>query len=91
MSSSHRQPRRNITVAVLAVLLVACGQKVSLDRFNRLRVGQTYDEVREIVGAPASCDEILGLRNCAWGNQERSIRVSFLAGRVVMLSAHNLQ
>ncbi|HAY29580.1 MAG TPA: hypothetical protein DIT03_10165 [Candidatus Accumulibacter sp.] len=80
-----------MTVAVLAMLLLACSEKVSLDNFNRLRVGQSYDEVREIVGDPASCDEMVGLRSCAWGNEEHGLRVSFLAGKVVMLSAHNLR
>ncbi|WP_287694946.1 hypothetical protein [Accumulibacter sp.] len=91
MSVSHRQRGRMRAVAVLTMLLLACSQKVSLDNFNRLRVGQSYEEVREIVGDPASCDEMVGLRNCSWGNHERGIRVSFLAGKVVMLAAHNLQ
>lgn len=91
MTVTRRRTGRRMTVAVLAMLLLACSQKVSLDNFNRLRIGQSYEEVREIVGDPARCDEMLGLRNCAWGNQERGIRVSFLAGKVAMLSAHNLQ
>lgn len=91
MTVTRRRTGRRMTVAVLAMLLLACSQKVSLDNFNRLRVGQSYEEVREIVGDPASCDEMVGLRNCSWGNHERGIRVSFLAGKVVMLAAHNLQ
>jgi len=91
MRHTGRHRRRNSAVAVLSALLLACSQKVSLDHFNRLRIGQSYEEVREIVGDPASCDEMFGLRHCAWGNQERGIRVSFLAGKVVLLSAHNLQ
>lgn len=91
MSSSRRPPHGNVTLATLTVLLLACGPKVSLDQFNRLRIGQSYEEVREIVGDPASCDEMLGLHHCVWGNPERGIRVGFLGGKAVLLSAHNLQ
>jgi len=91
VSCRRRPSHRNVIVATLTVLLLACSPQVSLDQFNRLRIGQSYEEVREIVGDPASCDEMLGLRHCVWGNPERGIRVGFLGGKVVLLSAHNLQ
>jgi hypothetical protein len=91
VSGNRRPPQRHLTVAALTVLLLACSRKVSLDQFNRLRTGQSFEEVRQIVGDPASCDEILGLRHCVWGNPEHGIRVGFLGGKVVLLAAHNLQ
>ncbi|MCM8613911.1 hypothetical protein [Accumulibacter sp.] len=91
MSGSRRPPQRSLAVAALSVLLLGCSPRVSLDQFNRLRTGQSYEEVREIVGDPASCDEMIGLRHCVWGTPERGIRVGFLGGKVVLLSAHNLQ
>lgn len=82
---------RRFLIAMLAVMLLGCAQKVSLENYNRLQVGQTYDEVKAIVGDPASCDELLGVRTCRWGNDSRGILIAFLAGKVVVLSAQNLQ
>jgi len=91
VSGNRWPPQRRLIVAGLTVLLHGCSPQVSLEQFNRLRIGQSYEEVRQIAGDPASCDEMLGLRNCVWGNPERGIRVGFLGGKVVLLSAHNLQ
>ena len=82
--------RRLAILTGVTLLLLACSQKVSLEHFNRLRVGQSYDEVKQIIGDPARCDETLGVRTCVWGNQERGIRIAFLGDAVVLLSAHNL-
>jgi hypothetical protein len=82
------------TMAVLAVsafLLGACGRSLSLDSYNKLQVGQSYDEVKQIVGEPARCDEMLGVRTCVWGDEQRGISVNFVGGKVLLLSARNLQ
>ncbi|HPT49307.1 MAG TPA: hypothetical protein PLS67_04515 [Accumulibacter sp.] len=82
---------RHFLIAMLAGTLLACARKVSLENYNRLHVGQTYDEVTAIVGDPASCDELLGVRTCRWGNDGRGIVIAFLAGKVMVLSARNLK
>lgn len=74
-----------------ATLLSACGNKVSLENYNRIKVGQSYDEVRQIVGDPAHCDETLGVRTCQWGDSGRGIRVNFAVDKVVLMSAENLK
>lgn len=72
-------------------LLSACGNKVSLENYNRIKVGQSYDEVRQMVGDPAHCDETLRIRSCQWGDSNRSIRVNFAVDKVVLMSAENLK
>lgn len=83
--------RRMAVLAALAVLLSACGPSLSLDNYNRLQVGQSYDEVKQIVGEPARCDEMLGVRTCVWGDEQRGINVNFVGGKVLLLSARNLK
>lgn len=81
-----------VACALLGVaLLSACGNKVSLENYNRIKVGQSYDEVRQIVGDPAHCDETLGIRSCQWGDSSRGIRVNFAVDKVVLMSAENLK
>ena len=76
---------------LLSVCLAACNSKVSLDNYNKLRVGQPFEEVKQILGDPARCDETLGVRTCLWGDEQRSISINFVAGQVLLLSAKNLK
>lgn len=72
-------------------VLVACSSKVSLENYGKLRTGQSYEDVTKILGDPARCDEILGIRTCVWGDEQRGISVNFVAGQVMLLSAKNLK
>ena len=72
-------------------MLVACSSKVSLENYGQLRTGQSYEDVAKILGDPARCDEVLGIRTCVWGDEQRGISVNFVAGQVMLLSAKNLK
>lgn len=72
-------------------LLSACSSPLSLENYNKLKVGQTYDEVKKVIGDPARCDEMLGVRTCVWGDEQRAISVNFVGGQVLLLSAKNLK
>lgn len=83
---------RWISGALLAsALSLGCAEKVSLENYNRLQVGQSFDEVKLIIGDPARCDEVFGIRSCVWGDEQRGIKVAFMAGQVALLAAHNLK
>jgi hypothetical protein len=84
-------PFRGLCLALASLLLVACGQKISLENYNKLKVGQRYEEVTQIVGEPTRCDEALAVRSCIWGDEQRGIRINFVAGKVLLLSAQNLK
>ena len=81
--------RRGLIVAA-SILVAACGSKVTLENYNKLRAGQSYDEVKAVLGDPARCDEALGIRACLWGDEQKAISVNFAAGKVILLSAKNL-
>ena len=72
-------------------VLVACSSKVSLENYGKLRTGQSYEDVTKILGDPARCDEVLGIRTCVWGDEQRGISVNFVAGKVMLLSARSLK
>lgn len=72
-------------------VLVACSSKVNLENYGKLRTGQSYEDVTKILGDPARCDEVLGIRTCVWGDEQRGISVNFVAGQVMLLSAKNLK
>ena len=64
---------------------------MSLENYGKLRTGQSYEDVTKILGDPARCDEVLGIRTCVWGDEQRGISVNFVAGQVMLLSAKNLK
>lgn len=85
-------PLRRIAGLFLAsLLLAACGSQLSMENYNKLQVGQTYEEVRKIIGEPARCDEMLVIRTCVWGEETKGITINFVAGQVMLLSATNLK
>ena len=75
----------------LCLLLAACGNQLSLENYNKLKVGQSYDEVKKVIGDPARCDEMIGIRSCVWGDEQRGVKIGFVAGQVMLLSATNLK
>ncbi|MGA0611447.1 hypothetical protein [Caldimonas sp. KR1-144] len=72
--------------ALLASALLAGCSKLTVENVDRLKTGMPYEEVVGIIGKPASCDEALGLRNCTWGDEERSLNATFAAGKLVVVT-----
>lgn len=80
------------SLCAMSLLLVMLGcSKVTLDNYNKINVGMSYDEVTQLIGAPEKCDDVMGLRNCQWGDEKRSINVSFVRGKVLLFASSNLQ
>lgn len=80
------------SLCAMGLLLVMLGcSKVTLDNYNKINVGMSYDEVTQLIGAPEKCNDVMGLRNCQWGDEKRSINVSFVGGEVLLFASSNLQ
>lgn len=81
---------RTAVMTGLLLLLAGCG-KLTLENYNRITVGMPYDEVTGLIGAPASCDDLMGVRSCRWGDDKRSVAVNFVAGKVLLFASSNLE
>lgn len=80
------------TVLTMGVLLAMLGcSKLTLENYNKITTGMTYDEVAALIGSPEQCDDVLGVRNCTWGDEKRSVSVSFVGGKVVLFTSSNLK
>jgi hypothetical protein len=77
-------------VAVMIVLNVAGCSKLTMENYNKLKAGMTYNEVVNIIGSPDKCSDVLGMKNCVWGDEKRSATVSFAGDRVLLFSARNI-
>mgnify|MGYP003394291524 CR=1 FL=1 len=83
-------PNHRVAALVATLMLAACSE-LNEANYSRLEVGMPFDEVRNILGSPASCDDALGVRSCRWGDEARWVRVGFVAGRVAVTAASNLR
>lgn len=80
------------TVLTMGLLLAMLGcSKLTLENYNKISTGMTYDEVTALIGSPEQCDDVLGVRNCKWGDEKRSVSVSFVGGKVVLFTSSNLK
>jgi hypothetical protein len=80
------------TVLAMSLMLVLFGcSKLTLENYDKISVGMPYDEVTRLIGPPDKCDDLLGVRNCLWGDETRSVNVSFVAGQVLLFSSSNLR
>lgn len=81
---------RTMLGGALLLLLLGCS-KLTLENYSQIAVGMSYDEVTALIGSPAQCDDVLGVRNCTWGDETRSVQVSFVGGKVLVYSSSNLK
>jgi len=77
-------------VTVMIVLIIAGCSKLTMENYNKLKAGMTYNEVVNIIGSPDKCSDVLGMKNCMWGDEKRSATVTFAGDRVLFFSANNI-
>lgn len=81
---------RTVLTMGLMLLLLGCS-KLTLENYSKITVGMKYEEVTRLIGTPAHCDDVMGVRSCQWGDDKRSVNVNFVAGKVLLFSSSNLQ
>jgi hypothetical protein len=74
----------------LLLAMLGCSQ-LTLENYSKISVGMSFDEVTQLLGKPDQCDDVMGVRNCKWGDEKRSVNVSFVAGKVLLFSSSNLK
>ena len=81
---------RTMMAMVLVLGVLGCS-KLTLDNYSKITVGMSYEDVTQLIGPPDQCDDVMGMRNCRWGDEKRSVSVSFVAGDVLLYSSSNLK
>ncbi len=80
---------RSVLSLCFLTFLLGCS-KLTAKNYNQVAVGMTYDQVTALIGTPARCDDVMGLRHCTWGNDKHSADVAFADGKVILFSSSNL-
>ena len=78
------------TAFIMLLALTGCS-KLSMENYQQLKTGMSYDEVTAIIGKPESCEEALGTRSCIWGDEQKQIKAAFLAEKAMLFSHQGLQ
>jgi hypothetical protein len=81
---------RALVALCLLAGLSACSP-LTLENYEKLKVGMSYEEVKGILGKPDQCSELLVVRQCTWGNDKTGISANFMAEKLVTHSATNLR
>ena len=77
-------------VILTGVLLLAGCSKLSMENYNQLKVGMSYQEVTAIIGDANSCEEVIGTRSCVWGDEQSGIKAGFVADKAIAFSHKGL-
>lgn len=81
---------KSLLGAALLLLVLGCSP-LTQENYNKINVGMSYDEVTALIGKPESCDDVMGVRNCVWGDEKRSAQVGLVADKVLLFSSNNLK
>ncbi len=47
-------------------------------------------EVTDILGSADECDSALGAKNCIWGDEQKHIKIKFVADKVMSFSSKGI-
>jgi len=75
-------------------LLTGCAPQpgtVTLQNYEKLKFGMSYDAVVAILGEPQQTHPFMGIQQCTWVNGERHIHAKFMLNRAVYYSSRGLQ
>lgn len=71
-------------VIVFIIFILAGCTRVTRENYDKIKVGMDYQQVIEILGEADSCDSALGAKACIWGDDQKNIKVKFIADKVVL-------
>ncbi len=80
---------RRFIILLLVLLLAGCS-KLTMKNYNRLKIGMSYDDVIGIIGSPDKCSEVMGMRNCEWGDEKKSVNVTFAGDKALIFTCNGL-
>lgn len=81
--------KKIILVIATFALLVGCS-KLTIENYETLELGMDYRDIEILLGNPTKCDELLGIKQCQWGDDSKYIDVKFVADKATIFSKKGL-
>ena len=85
-----RRIMSTLIILLLSYSVIGCGGPTQ-EKYDKIKTGMTFKEVEKVLGSSPTCDSAAGMKNCTWGNDEKHIKVKFVADRVALHSAKGLK
>ena len=79
-----------LAVVTLILLIIAGCSKLTMENYDKLKIGMAYKEVVNTIGSPDKCSDVMGVRNCEWGDEKKSINVTFAGDKVLFFNGNGL-
>ena len=80
---------RLLVVTLVVLIIVGCS-KLTMENYDKLKIGMAYNKVVNTIGSPEKCSDVMGVRNCQWGNEKKSIKVTFAGDKVLFFTGNGL-
>ena len=88
MRQDKHSKRASALPIIMALLLSACGSKISQDNFNKITDGMPEEDVIKILGEPTESSSMglggLSGSSATWKQDKTTITIQFLNGKVAL-------
>ncbi|HUL12571.1 MAG TPA: hypothetical protein VLU73_10415 [Methylococcaceae bacterium] len=78
-----------VIIGLVCIGLIGCS-KIDKENYDKLKVGMGYDEVVQLLGDPAQCESVVGVKSCTWGEPPKTITIRLIADKVVLFQSEGL-
>jgi hypothetical protein len=82
---------QRLLLAIPLLLALAACSRLTAENYERIEVAMAYEEVKQIIGEPTQCDDVLGVKQCTWGDENQHIKISFIGGKATFMTAKNIR
>lgn len=83
--------KTKMMLSIALLLLATACSRLTQDNYEKLKPGMTYEEVAQILGRPTNCNDLLGLKNCTWGDEQHNISANFMGGKAILYASQNIR
>ncbi|MBN8445490.1 MAG: outer membrane protein assembly factor BamE [Gammaproteobacteria bacterium] len=81
---------KKLLIILGCLALTACS-KLTVENYDKLTMGMTYQQVTDIIGSPVSCDEVIGTRTCQWGDDTANVHATFISDKAIAFTHKGLK
>lgn len=75
---------------IAATLSLAACSKVTVENYEKIKVGMDKAEVEAVLGSADNCVEKTLHTNCVWGDESKNIEITLVSDKVTLYSKHGL-
>jgi hypothetical protein len=75
---------------IAATLSLAACSKVTVENYEKIKIGMDKAEVEAVLGNADNCVEKTLHTNCVWGDESKNIEITLVSDKVTLYSKHGL-